>query len=82
MSRNHSYPTYEYNKSGNICGVIKYSFYKGFFWVRLFGIGLHIKDIRTHPLLFSERYGHSKYIQIGSYRIRYLNYNRHIKVKQ
>jgi len=42
---------------------------KGFFWFRIFGYGLCIKDVRLHRLLFSQRYGYSKYLKIGHYII-------------
>jgi hypothetical protein len=45
---------------------------KGFGWFRVFGIGLHWKDIRIHKLLFSERNGYSKYIILGDWLISYL----------
>jgi hypothetical protein len=43
----------------------------GFCWFRIFGIGLVIKDINKHSLLFSERV-FNKGLQIGKWRIRYL----------
>lgn len=40
-------------------------------WVRLFGRGL---TVTKGTLLFSERYGHQKYLRIGfGWRIKYLN---------
>jgi hypothetical protein len=41
----------------------------GIFWFRIFGSGLAIKDINKHPLLFSERNGFSKGVQIRKWRI-------------
>jgi hypothetical protein len=40
-----------------------------FGWFRIFGVGLKWKDVTIHPLLFSERYGYSKGLQIGKWRI-------------
>jgi hypothetical protein len=40
-------------------------------WFRIFGIGLHWKH-KKRGLLFSERYGYSRYLQIGKWIIRYL----------
>jgi len=39
--------------------MIRFCYYKqnGFFWVRWFGYGLHIKNIKKHNLLFSQRIG-------------------------
>jgi hypothetical protein len=48
---------------------------KGFGWFRVFGIGLHWKDITKHKLLFSERNNiHSNHIMIGKWRFAYLEY--------
>jgi hypothetical protein len=41
----------------------------GFCWFRIFGYGLHFKDITKHKLLFTERYGHTKYLKIGNWII-------------
>jgi hypothetical protein len=49
-----------------------YNYEKGFMWFRIFGYGVSAKDIRIFPRLFSERYGYTKYIMIGSYLIKYL----------
>lgn len=38
-------------------------------WFRLFGYGLHIKNVNLNPLLFSERNGHTKYLRIGKWII-------------
>jgi hypothetical protein len=45
---------------------------KGRGWIRTFGIGFKWKDITKHPLLFSERYGKARGLQIGKYRISFL----------
>lgn len=45
----------------------------GLFWVRFFGgNGFHGKNIKKHPLLFSERMGYRKYIKIGNWSFRFL----------
>ena len=41
----------------------------GFGWFRLFGKGMKWKNINKHLLLFSERYGYSKGITVGNWRI-------------
>ncbi len=41
-------------------------------WFRLFGRGFKWKDTSIHGLLFGERNGYSKGIQIGKWRISYL----------
>lgn len=43
--------------------------YEGGWWFRIFGIGLYAKDIRRHPLLFSERNGYRRYIRLGAWVI-------------
>lgn len=40
---------------------------KGLWWFRIFGYGLHWKDMRTHKPLFSERHGYRKHLHIGPY---------------
>ena len=51
-----------------------FSFYKidGLLWFRLFGYGLHIKDITKHELIFSERIGKRNGLLIGFYVIKIL----------
>lgn len=45
----------------------------GIYWFRIFGgYGLHIKDTVRHRLIFSERFGHTKRIQVGPWSIRLL----------
>jgi len=53
-------------------GVSFFAFYKtsGFFWFRIFGYGLVIKDYKKHGLLFSERY--KRNLKIGKYLIKIL----------
>ena len=45
-------------------------------WIRIFGRGIKIKDTTIHPLLFSERYGYSKGITMGKWRVGILTNNR------
>lgn len=53
------------------------SYYEnGLGWFRIFGIGLHWKDITRHRLLFSQRYGYKKAITIGKWRFEILKYER------
>lgn len=40
-----------------------------FGWFRIFGYGLHWKNTRRHPLLFSERNGYRKHRMIGPWSI-------------
>lgn len=48
----------------------------GLWWFRLWNdYGLHGKDVSKHPLLFSERNGYSKRLQIGSWSFRVLKPN-------
>ena len=45
----------------------------GFFWIRIFGHGLAIKDITKHRKLFSERYGYTKLYKIhNNYHLKFL----------
>jgi len=39
------------------------------FWIRFFGSGIHVRDLRKIPLLFSERNGLDKGITVFNYRI-------------
>ena len=49
------------------------SYYEnGIGWFRIFGIGLHWKDINRHELLFSQRYGYKKAITIRKWRFEFL----------
>ena len=43
----------------------------GIFWFRLWhnGPGLKFKNLKKHPMLFSERNGYTKHIVIGNYFI-------------
>ncbi len=50
---------------------------KGMAYLRLTnGLGIHIKDVRQHRLLFSERNGYQKRLQIGPYSIKALRAGR------
>lgn len=42
------------------------------FWFRIFGYGLSFKNTEKHPLLFSERNGHTKTIRIRNWSIKFL----------
>jgi hypothetical protein len=57
--------------SFKVFGVTILSFYyhNRLGWFRLFGKGLKWKDISIHGLIFSERNGYSKGVQIGKWRI-------------
>lgn len=41
-------------------------------FVRILGWGLHVKDTRRHPLLYSERNGYHTRLQLGAWSIRLL----------
>ena len=45
---------------------------KGMWWFRLFGYGIHAKDLRTHDLMFSERNGYRKRLTLGNWSLRFL----------
>jgi hypothetical protein len=55
----------------NIGTVSPFAFYliDGLGWFRVFGFGLHWKDISKHRMSFSERNGYKKALKIGSWRI-------------
>ena len=55
-----------------------YSSYRsdGFFWFRIFGRGLHFKNVKKHGLLFSERMKIKKSFILFNWSIKYLpSYN-------
>lgn len=54
---------------------IRYYYCNNFGWIRIFGIGVKWKDITIHKLMFSERNGYSKGLQLGKWYIGYLRYN-------
>lgn len=45
---------------------------QGCFWFRVFGSGLHFKDVRQHGLTFSEREGFVRRLSIGWLSVRFL----------
>lgn len=47
----------------------------GFYWFRLFGYGLVIKDLTKYEPLFSERNGYKKRLKIKNWSITFLNKN-------
>lgn len=47
--------------------VIKYFYRDNFFWIRIFGYGIGIKDVNKYPLTFSQRNGYYKHIKIGKW---------------
>ena len=53
--------------------VWAFYYHDGFGWFRIFEKGLKWKDITKYQLLFSERYGHTKAITIGRWRMSLLN---------
>jgi len=57
---------------GHCKNFFAYYFYKKGFWVRIFGIGISVKNAVHHPLLFSQRMGIQKYLKIGNYIVSYL----------
>jgi hypothetical protein len=44
----------------------------GLLWFRLFGKGLHIKDVRRHPLIFCQRTTWLPLLSIGNWQVRWL----------
>lgn len=44
----------------------------GLWWFRICGVGLHGKDITRHPLLFSQRRGLHRGIQVGKWWLSFL----------
>jgi len=44
----------------------------GQWWFRVFGYGLTWKNIKKHPLMFSERYGYRKGIALFRWRFNLL----------
>ncbi len=46
---------------------------KGFWWFRIFGYGLHGKDITKNDLTFSERNGFSRHLKIGRWSFKWLS---------
>ena len=44
---------------------LEYLFTSGIWWIRICGYGIHFKNTKKHPPLFSERYGCIKRLVIG-----------------
>ena len=46
----------------------------GLLWIRIGknGVGFHVKDVARHPLLFSERSGLRRRLQIKGWSLRWL----------
>jgi hypothetical protein len=40
---------------------------KGMWWFRIFGYGIHYRNIRLHPPLFSDREGITKVLKISNH---------------
>lgn len=60
--------------------VVATQFFSGMFeptqfWFRFFGIGLTARNIKVHPLVFSERYGYRKYWRVGLWVFSYLHWD-------
>lgn len=45
----------------------------GLWWIRIFGAGISWKNIRTHPLLFSERIGRRQGLRLGTWQFHWLS---------
>lgn len=54
----------------------------GMLIIRVFGYGLHVKDMRRHALLLSERTGRVKRLVIGPYSIKLLPPRRRPRPQQ
>lgn len=52
--------------------VFTYYSHQGAGWFRLFGREISWKDMNRHSLMFSERYGYTKYLKVGKYAIKKL----------
>ena len=46
--------------------------WKGGFWFRVFGYGIHGKDLRDNDMLFSERMKKVKHYYFGSWSFKFL----------
>lgn len=53
--------------------VLKFFIGSGYLWFRLFGYGIHIKDTRKNPLLYSDRV--NKRFYISKWQIKFLTRN-------
>ena len=52
--------------------ILSFYYYNRFGWFRIFGRGLAWKDTSIHRLMFSELWGHTKTLSIGTWSIKYL----------
>ena len=59
-----------------IMGPLTIATYPGIFWLRFCGWGLALKNVDHHPLLFSERNGFVRRIQIGKWSLKALRPGR------
>ena len=53
-------------------GVFCYYCAPGLLWFRVFGVGLLVKDVTRHRLLFSEREGFVWHLWVGHWFVRWL----------
>jgi hypothetical protein len=55
--------------------LLRFSLYRapGVYWMRICGLGFHVKDTRRHGLLFSERNGYCWRLQVGAWSFRFLS---------
>jgi hypothetical protein len=51
---------------------VRWKFYDGGFWIRVYGRGISIVDKKKHLPLFSERSGNRKVLHVGKFGIEYL----------
>ena len=63
-----SEPAIQFSISINSFTLFGFSLGKNRGWFRVFGVGLSFKNTNVHPLLFSERNGYRKGLQLGAYR--------------
>lgn len=52
--------------------MIQYKIQSDNIWIRIFGYGISIRNVKTLPLLFSERNGLVKYFKVGNWVIIFL----------
>ena len=45
----------------------------GYLWFRIVGWGIHMRRLRDHPPLFSEREGRVRYVDLLGWRFRWLS---------
>ncbi len=43
---------------------------RGLLWVRVFGWGVHVRDVRVWSLMFSEREGYANYLMIRGFVVK------------